>query len=103
MITWCCFPTKIYVCCMLFVMFVSITEQEEAEPSREGLQVITSSLVFGFTSLRMNSCVNKSNNGTRTTFAGELLNAFSGISRQAGSRTHHRKACTHSSDDAWDS
>ena len=27
---------------MLFVMFVSITEQEEAEPSREGLQVIAS-------------------------------------------------------------
>jgi len=29
---------------MLFAIFVSITEQEEAEPSREGLQVITSQL-----------------------------------------------------------
>ena len=27
---------------MLFVIFVSIIEQEEAEPSREGLQVIAS-------------------------------------------------------------
>ena len=42
MVTWCCFPTKIYVCCMLFVIFVSVIEQEEAEPSREGLQVIAS-------------------------------------------------------------